>query len=112
MIDSRVLDRDPLTGVTEILHYDGATDEITLELRQESSLYDLNAAEYAAHSDYGPSRWNGEMHKVASIPLVELWRLQREGIIDRDGVVTNDAAFTRVLNDRDFSKWRTKGGRL
>lgn len=112
MIDSRVLDRDPLTGVTEIMHYDGATDEITLELRQESSLYDLNAAEYAAHSDYGPSRWKGDIHKVGSIPLVELWRLQREGAIDRDGVVQNDTALLRVLNDRDYLKLRTMPGHL
>lgn len=111
-MDSRILDYDPLTGITELFHYDDVTDTVTLEVQQTSAIDDQNAAEYNAHSDHGPTRWKGDWHKVASIPLVELYRLQRDGVIDRDGVVHDDTSLVKLLNDRDYLKFRTKPGHL
>jgi hypothetical protein len=111
-MDSRLLSHDPETGVSEFIHYDEATDDIVLELYQELDLDASNAAEYNAHSDHGPTRWKGDWHRVASIPLVELERLKREGRIDQDGTVRDDKSLIKLLNDRDYLKFRTKPGRL
>lgn len=111
-VDSRILNHDPLTGVTEVFHFDDVTGDITLELQQTSGIDALNAAEYNDAPDYGPSRWKGEWHKVASIPLVELYRLQREGKIGADGTVEDNESLAKLLNDRDYLKFRCKPGKL
>lgn len=112
MIDTRLLSHDPETGISEFIHYDEATDDIILELYQESPLDDVNRAKYNAHSSHSATRWKGEWHHVASIPLVEMERLRRERRIDADGTVKDDKALLKILNDRDYLKWRTMPGKL
>lgn len=106
MIESRLFDYDPLTGVTEVFHYDTVTDEVTMELTQTLVVDDLNAAQANAVSDYAPERWKGDLHHVARVPLVVLEELRKNGILD-DG-----KALRRWLNDRDNQVFRTKPGRL
>lgn len=112
MKDKRLLQHNPDTGVSEWFIYDHADDSITLQLTQPTVSDDLNAVEYNAAPDYGPSRWKGEFHKVASIPLVEYVRLQREGVIAPDGEIRDDKKLLKLLNDRDYLKFRTKPGAL
>ena len=112
MKDTRLLNHSPDTGISEWFVYDDADDTITLELTQPTVADDLNAREFNTSSDYGPSRWKGEWHKVASIPLVEYVRLQREGVIAPDGEIRDDRKMLSVLNDRDYLKFRTKPGRV
>ena len=112
MKDTRLLNHSPDTGISEWFVYDDADDTITLELTQPTVADDLNAREFNTSSDCGPSRWKGEWHKVASIPLVEYVRLQREGIIAPDGEIRDDKKILAVLNDRDYLKFRTKPGRV
>lgn len=106
MIESRLFDYDPLTGVTEVFHYDTVTDEVTMELQQTLVIDDLNAAQANSVSDYGPTRWRGEWHKVASVPLVVIEELRRNGVLN------DNKALTRWLNDRDNQVFRTKPGHL
>lgn len=104
-VDSRLFDHDPITGVTEMFHYDDVTDTVTLELiqRVDERVYQ---AQYNAHSDHKATAWKGDWHKVASIPLVVYEDLRRQGIVD------DDAAFKRWLNDRDNRVFRTKPGHV
>lgn len=112
MKDTRLLDHNSDTGVSEWFTYDHTDDSITLHLTQASVIDDVNAVQYNAASDYGASRWKGDFHKVGSIPLVEYERLRREGVLAPDGTCHDDKAILKLLNDRDYLKFRTKPGRL
>jgi hypothetical protein len=104
VLDSRLIDRDPVTGVETWFHFDEADESFTLEDRQsdvtpilESNKTDL----VAARSD-----WKGDMHRVACIPLTLLHDLKKKGILD------DAKAFKRWLADPENRHFRTKGGAL
>lgn len=102
MIDTRLFDYNPETGITEVFHYDEETGAFTIEERQEvNDLVEQN--KYLANEDDG--RY-GEMNRVASIPLTIYWELKRKGIID------DAKKFKAWLNDRDNLVFRTKMGRV
>ncbi len=50
-----------------------------------------------------PSRW-GEGQRVASIPMTVYWELKRRGVVDDQG------ALRRWLNDPDNRFFRTRPG--
>ena len=107
-----MLDVDPFTGITEHFHQDG--NKITIHSTgdagvrfEQNNIEKLNAK----------SGWKESFHKVATIEpiLIEQWRMELElkGADDTNPLSKNNRVFLFAkLNDRDYSKLRTKEGRL
>lgn len=102
-MDKRLFDHDPLTGITRWFHFDDAEDAFYIQTQQETQdIVDQNRRE----SNETSSGWSGDWHKVASIPLTVFMQLQKQGIID------DQAALKRWLNDPDNAYFRTKHGNV
>lgn len=102
-LTSRSLGYDPASGLEQVMHVDEDTGDITLEDRQNvSALVEVNKA--FANED--PGNWRADMHRVASIPMSIFYDLKRRGILD------DDKALRKWLNDPDNRVFRTKPGRL
>ena len=69
-----------------------------------TEIVDYNKAERNMHDERSP--WKGDMHRVASIPLVLWQELQRKGI------ATDNKALMKWLDDPDNMAFRTRPGRL
>lgn len=99
-MDRKVLSHDPSTGITRFFHWDDHKDDFIIQTRQdcapivESNKTAINEA---------PSRW-GEMTRIASIPVSIYFDLKKKGIVD------DETAFKRWLNDPDQRFFRTKAG--
>jgi len=102
-MDKRLFDHDPLTGITRWFHWDDAEDAFYIQTQQETEdLIDQNKRE-ANDTSNG---WSGDWHKVASIPLTIFMQLQKEGIVD------DQEAMKKWLNDPNNAYFRTKHGRV
>lgn len=97
------------------------------ELKKVSTFHDLNDDRFAVHTEFDvepvidenervrnaqPDGWKGSWHLVASIPM-PVWQLLKDtwralGLSKQE----QQEALKRFLNDPDYSKWRTKRGRL
>jgi len=104
-MDSRVLDSDPIMGITRIHHYVPTTDQATIETRQDvTDIAELSKAAFNSKDER--ANWKGDIHHVASIPMTVYMDLKRKGIVD------DEAAFKRWLNDADNRVFRTRPGRV
>jgi hypothetical protein len=100
LMDSRLFDVDPLTGITRTFHYDHETDTYTIQTEQRvDDLVEQNKS--LANEDVGGY---GEMTRVASIPLNIYFDLKQQGIID------DPQRLKKWLNDSDNRAFRTKLG--
>ena len=100
----RLFDFDPETGTTKWWHYDAEKDEATIETVFEvGDLIEQNKKQYA---DTDERARYGEWSRVASIPMALFYRLKAKGIID------DQAAMKRWLNDPDNRFFRTRPGRV
>ena len=106
MSEKHLIDHDPELGITQYYHFDEITGDTTLETVWTSDVDEVNREDYKEHSDYGPSRWRGDMHHVARIPLFLLHELRKKG------VAQDQKAFARWLDDPDNRIFRTKPGKL
>lgn len=104
MIDSRSLGFDETTGVETIFHFDDADDSFIIEERQANVDHILEHNKRAFND--ATSGWKGDMHHVATLPLVVLHDLKKRGILD------DTKAFKRWLADSDNRVFRTKAGNL
>jgi hypothetical protein len=96
----KVFSQDPVYGITTYWHYDESTDTATLQKSQEvEGLLDINKA----HFNDAPNRW-GDWSRVASIPLTVYQELKTKGVVD------DERAFKRWLNDPDNRFFRTRPG--
>jgi hypothetical protein len=106
----RLLDHDPLTGVTRYFHYDSATKTCAIESVQDvTAILDQNKA-MATHDDKGWSKTR-EFRRVASIPNIiqEQW-IKTYGV---DPLAKgNDGLLRRLLNSSEWAYLRTAPGRL
>jgi hypothetical protein len=99
----RVFSTDPLTGIQRFWNHNPADDTAYLETEQElTDSLDLNKAHY----NDSESNWNGDMHRVASIPLAVVSDLMRRGIWG------DEARMKAWLNDPDNRAFRTRPGRV
>jgi hypothetical protein len=102
----RVLDYDPATGITQWFHYDEITGDIGLQTQQDVGLV-IEGTKEAFNQTDARKPWKGDVHKVASIPLV---------IYNELAKISNNFKDQRVirkwLNDRDNSVFRTRPGRV
>lgn len=101
---SRVLSNDPETGIVELFHYDETTDQVTLEtIQRVDSLVEQNKS---LHNEYTSLDRFGDMTRVASIPMSVYFSLKKQGIVD------DQKALRRWLNDPDNRFFRTRPGVL
>ena len=96
------MDHDPKTGISHVFYYDDMTDEATIVAEQDvSSVVELNKKSFnETHGKFG------EFSKVASLPLVVYNDLQKKGILN------DEKAFKRWLNDPDNRFFRTRPGNV
>jgi hypothetical protein len=106
---------DSFSGVTETFTKDKMTGKISVNRSQDiSSIVSANTAEQNA---IGNNNWKGDMHKVASIPVIvwEQWirELQAKNAQSSDPAHNSNRTFLiGKLNDYNYSKLRTKKGRV
>jgi hypothetical protein len=102
--DPRVLSFDPDTGIRELFYYDPDRDRFRIEAIQDvDDITDLNKAQHNEATDRG---WKGDLNHVARIPLVLFYKLKKLGILN------DQRAIKRWLNDKDNSVFRTRPGRV
>jgi len=102
----RLLSRDVETGRETYFHsqYDGNKRFWIIDSRQDVSKF-VERAKAEFNSTDERARW-GDGQKVATIPLVVLEKLKREGISD------DPKRMRQWLNDRDNRVFRTRPGRV
>lgn len=109
-MQKRLLDHDPLTGLTEYHSYDAATDRTIIETVQDVApvLERNKALQNADDGGWSPTR---ELRRAASIPdiLVLKWR-KEEGIDVFDP--NHWPAVKRKLNSSEYRWLRTAPGTL
>lgn len=110
---TRILDIDRFSGITETFKKDG--NKIIINKHQDvEKIFDANNAEKNLEAN---TSWKGDFHKVASIPmiLIEQWReeLKAKGVSDPNPLAACNRNFLIAkINSGDYSKIRTKGGRV
>ena len=102
----RVLDYDPATGITQWFHFDEITGDIGLETKQDVTA-GIEGTKGACNPVDERAPWKGDVHRVASIPMV---------IYNELAKITNNFKDQRVvrkwLNDPDNRVFRTRPGRV
>ena len=98
----RLINDDAFTGVKTYYNYDADKDEAIISKEQDiSGITEANKAEFNA----APERW-GEWTKVGSIPLSVYYELERQGILN------DQKAMAKWLNDPDNRAFRTRPGTI
>ena len=102
----RVLDSDPATGITQWFHFDDVTGDFGLETRQDvTALIESTKGAFNPVDEHAP--WKGDLHQVASIPMVIYHELAK---------ISNNFKDQRVirkwLNDKDNRVFRTRPGKV
>lgn len=103
----RLLSHDPLTGVSQYYHDHGDGNGFDIETTQDVESV-LSENKGIRNEDTG--RYGDGMHKVASIPMVKVHELMKDGVIGMNGEVVDPARLRRFLNDPDNRYFRTKEG--
>ena len=102
----RVLDYDPVTGITQWFHYDEATGDIGLQTQQDVTAI-IEGTKGAVNPVDERAPWKGDVHKVASIPMSIYHELAK---------ISNNFKAERVirkwLNDKDNRVFRTRPGKV
>jgi len=98
----KLLDTDPITGIRHVFNYDETTDEAVITAEQDvSSIIESNKQAY----NDAPDR-HGEWSRVAQIPMVIYMDLKKKGILE------DQVALKRWLNDPDNKYFRTRSGTI
>jgi hypothetical protein len=106
--DRRVLDADPLSGITTNFVYEdngGETaDNIVIESSQDvTQIIESNKRQRNAINRHQP---HGEWTKVGSIPMTIYYDLKKKGILD------DQVKLSAWLNDPDNRAFRTRVSRV
>ncbi len=103
----RLWDYNPVTGVKQWFHMEDDADSFTIQTEQPvDDLIDANKAQFNEFSS-GRDTWGDGIDrrtKVASIPMNVYQDLKTRGILK------DQAAFKRWLNDPDNAVFRTRPG--
>lgn len=97
-----ISDDSDSTGIVTSFDYDADTDEAIISKEQDvTSIIEANKQEF----NNAPERW-GEWTKVGSIPLSVYYELERKGILH------DQKALAKWLNDPDNRAFRTRPGTI
>jgi hypothetical protein len=100
--DKRIFDHDPVFGITEYWHPSEDGDAFTLEVVQDAEpVVEFNKK---AQAEWQGKRWGDGLQHVAQIPMNIYWDLKNKGILN------DQVALRRWLNDPDNRFFRTKTG--
>lgn len=103
----RLFDYDPVTGTRQWFHWNEADDSFTIQTEQDvSQIVEANKASFNAFTS-GKDKWGeefGQRTRVASIPLNVYQDLKKRGVLK------DQAALKRWLNDPDNAVFRTRPG--
>jgi hypothetical protein len=101
-MSKRLITDDALTGIKTYLEYDGTDDDAVIRKEQDvTGIVEYNKAAF----DSAPKRW-GDMTHVGRIPLTVYYELERQGILnDQD-------ALRKWLNDPENAMWRVRPGTI
>lgn len=111
---NRLFDADRFTGIREDFYQDPMTKKIHIKKSQDVvKMLDLNQAEIQSNN----KSFKGDMHKVATIPLIfiDMWReeLKKIGASNINPLSKeNRIFFIAKINSREYSKLRVKEGRI
>lgn len=103
-----LLNHNAQTGISDYFHVIEDGKEWAIESRQVLDPM-LEVNQQMQHADTG--RW-GDGRCVASIPLVVLEQLRRDGMIDGMFNVKDNTEFTKWLNKSENKRYRWKLGRV
>jgi len=103
----RLLDFDPVTGKTDWMKLEGdVLGHHKLHIKTFMPADELLALA-AAERQMDTGNWQGSMYRVSTMPIHLHERLLGEAIRQDD-----QRYISKVLNDPDWSKFRTKAGRV
>ena len=103
MGNKKVFSHDPMTGITKYWH-DNQDGTVTIESDQDvAAIMDSNKTGRKDVDKH--SKW-GDMSRVASIPLTVYYDLKQKGILD------DQVALRKWLNDPDNELFRTRKGKV
>lgn len=113
-MSERILDINKHSGVIETFQQHEGRNVIRKH-QNTDAIFDANVRELNGHSS--GNNWGGDLHKVASIPLivVDMWReeLKKKGLVNCDPLHNdNKTFFIAKINSSEWSKLRTKQGRV
>lgn len=105
----RLFDYDPITGTKQWFHWNDADESFTIQTEQPvDALIEANKANFNEFSS-GSDKWGeeiGHRTRVASIPMNVYLDLKKRGILQ------DEAALKRWLNDPDNAVFRTRPGNV
>lgn len=98
-----LLDYEPETGVSSWFRYNADDDTFTMRETQDAEvLMEINKRQFNGHDE--SARFGDGLEKMGSIPITTFYE---HGLNKMD-----PEQIKKFLNDRDFSKFRTRPGRL
>jgi hypothetical protein len=109
MIESSLLQIDPLTGAELVFHYDHAEDNFIIEEKVDVQPHIDYTKELFK---YARSDWKGDWHHVASIPAIFVKELTKKGVLGPGGRILDKAALKKWVNDPDNRAFRVKPGQV
>ena len=95
----KLLNPDPDSGISQVFHYDPGTEMSTITTEQE--IDPITYCNRFLSNEQGKRFAKSGITKVASIPLGVYYDLKRKGIVD------DQVAFRRWMNDSDNRVFRT-----
>lgn len=96
-----LVDFDHWSGRSVWSYFDGQTTHMRVDYPVEGLIRQNEEERKSA-----PSGWKGDWHKVASVPLNMAYS---SGLVEAQNQ-HDDKFISKLLNDSDFSKFRTKSG--
>lgn len=111
---SQLFDVDHFSGIVEHIGKNDQGKTVIQRTQNTNAILDANNQEMNGNISTG---WKGDMHKVASIPLIiiDMWReeLKAKGVTNPDPLhKSNRQYFIAKINSSEWSKLRTKQGRV
>jgi hypothetical protein len=104
VINSRIVSESAAIGQKQVWH-DHSDGSVTIQTIQNvDGVAEANKQVFNQFDER--SNWNGEMHRVASIPMSIFYDLKRKGILD------DPAAMKKWLNDSENRVFRTRPGQV
>ena len=110
----QLFDVDRFSGIIEHIGKDAKGDVVIQRTQDPRSIVNANQAEMNSQVD---GNWQGDMHKVASIPLIVIdqWReeMKAAGYPNPNPLATENRTFLIAkINSSEWAGLRTKQGRV
>ena len=114
-MNRQLFDVDRFSGIVEHISKNDFGQNVIQRSQNTDAIFDANTREL--NNNASGNNWKGDMHKVASVPLiiVDMWReeLKASGAHNCNPLHNDNKIFLIAkINSTEFSKLRTKQGRI